>query len=248
MGGDAAGWLILTGAGFVAGALNVVAGGGSFLTLPLLIFLGLPSAVANATNRVGVVVQNVGGVWGFQRHAVMDWPWGLWASVPSVVGAVVGAWAALQVGDAAFRRILALVMIVVSLWTLVDPLKGLRRTAVSSPNDPGIVLGFLAVGLYGGFVQAGVGFLVLAVTTAAGLDLVRGNAVKVLTVLALTLVSLLVFVSAGKVDWPMGLALAIGNFAGSLVGVRLTVVKGHAWVKGVVTATVIAFAIKLWFF
>jgi uncharacterized membrane protein YfcA len=178
----------------------------------------------------------------------MDWRWGLWASVPSVLGAAVGAWAALQVGDAAFRRILALVMVVVSLWTLLDPLKGLRRPAISSPRAPGIVLGFLAVGLYGGFVQAGVGFLVLAVTTAAGLDLVRGNAVKVLTVLALTLVSLLIFMSAGKVDWTMGLALAVGNLAGSLVGVRLTVVKGHAWVKGVVTATVIAFAIKLWFF
>ena len=244
---DPGAWAILGVAGFVAGALNVVAGGGSFLTLPVLIFLGLPSTVANATNRVGVVIQSVGGVWGFHRHAVMDWRWGLLASVPCLAGAALGAWAALQVSDAAFRRILALVMVAVTLWTLVDPLKGQGRDFVRLPWSPAVFAGWLGVGLYGGFVQAGVGFLALAVTTHAGLDLVRGNAVKVLTVLALTLLSLLIFVAAGKVDWPMGLALGLGSLLGSLVGVRLTVSKGHAWLRGVVTATVVLFAVRLWF-
>ena len=245
--GDPGAWAILGVAGFVGGALNVVAGGGSFLTLPVLIFLGLPSTVANATNRVGVVIQSVGGVWGFHRHAVLDWRWGLWASVPCLAGAALGAWAALHVGDAAFRRILALVMVAVTLWTLVEPFKGRSRVAVRSPRSPAVFVGLLGVGLYGGFVQAGVGFLVLAVTTHAGFDLVRGNAVKVLTVLGLTLLSLLIFVSAGKVDWSMGLALGLGSLLGSLVGVRLTVAKGHGWVRGAVTVTVVLFAIKLWF-
>lgn len=110
-----------------------------------------------------------------------------------------------------------------------------------------LAFGFFGVGLYGGFVQAGVGFLILAVTTMAGLDLVRGNAVKVLSVMAFTTVSLGIFVWFGKVHWPMGLTLAAGTVLGGLVGVRLTVLKGHRWVKGVVTAAVVVFAVKLWF-
>jgi uncharacterized membrane protein YfcA len=109
-----------------------------------------------------------------------------------------------------------------------------------------IVAGFFVVGVYGGFVQAGVGFLILAVTTLAGLDLVRGNALKVLLVLTYIPVTLLLFGLSGKVAWGMGLALAAGNLLGGLAGVRLTVLKGHLWVKRIVTAAIVAFAIKLW--
>ncbi len=110
---------------------------------------------------------------------------------------------------------------------------------------PTLALGFFVIGLYGGFVQAGVGFFILAVTTMAGLDLVRGNAVKVLSVLIFTTVALGIFAWEGKVHWPLGLTLAAGNVLGGLLGVRLTVLKGHAWVKGVVTVAVLVFAVKL---
>jgi len=65
--------------GLFVGAVYVIAGGGSFLTLPMLIFLGLPATVANGTNRVGILLQNVGAVWGFHRRQVLDWRWGVWA-------------------------------------------------------------------------------------------------------------------------------------------------------------------------
>ena len=110
-----------------------------------------------------------------------------------------------------------------------------------------VVLGFFVVGVYGGFIQAGVGFLVLAITTYAGMDLVRGNAVKLLTVRMLTIISLIVFAGAGQVDWPRGIALAVGNWAGAVIGVRLAVLKGHKWLQQVVTATVVLFALALWF-
>ena len=89
-------YFLLFGVGSVAGSLNVVAGGGSFLTLPVLILLGLPPTVANGTNRVAVVLQNVGAVWGFSRHGMIDWRYLLWAALPASFGAILGAWAALR--------------------------------------------------------------------------------------------------------------------------------------------------------
>jgi uncharacterized membrane protein YfcA len=136
-------------------------------------------------------------------------------------------------------------MILMALLVVVEP--GRFRPATKAARSALAILGFLGAGFYGGFIQAGVGFLVLALTSLLGLDLVRGNAVKVFLVLVQTVVSLAVFTWAGKVAWALGLAMAIGSVLGSMVGVRLTVLKGHAWVKRVVAATIVTFAILLWF-
>ncbi|MDX1632027.1 MAG: sulfite exporter TauE/SafE family protein, partial [Thermoanaerobaculia bacterium] len=196
--------------GLLAGTLNVVAGGGSFLTLPVLIFLGLPPTVANGTNQVGILAQNLGAVWSFHSFRVLRWRWALQMAVPATVGAALGTWAALEVSDEAFQKILAVLMVVVTLWTLVG--RGRRGTEDPDfePGPPGwpLWLGFFGVGLYGGFVQAGVGFFILAVTSWAGLDLVRGNAVKVLTILCFTILSLSLFAWQGQVSWSEGGILA----------------------------------------
>jgi uncharacterized membrane protein YfcA len=244
--GNWTGYLALFAAGVFAGTLNVLAGGGSFLTLPILIFLGLPATTANGTNRVGILLQNVGAVWGFRKHGVLDSGRALRAAVPAAVGSVLGTLAALRIEEGAFKKLLAFLMIGVTLWTLWDPLS--RRAGGSSGEASGILIaaGFFVAGVYGGFVQAGVGFLILAVTTLAGLDLVRGNAVKVLCILVFTVLSLALFAWSGHVRWGLGLVLAAGTVLGGQIGVRLTVLKGHAWVKGVVTVAVIAMAIRLW--
>jgi len=242
------GYLILFLAGCVAGVVNVIAGGGSFLTLPILMFLGLPPGVANATNRVGILLQNVGAVWSFDRHGVLDRGAVLWAALPATLGAAVGASAALAVSDEAFKRVLAFLMIAVSVYTLWRPH---REPSADGPPasrlDPWLLATvFFLTGIYGGFVQAGVGFFLLAATSLAGLDLVRGNAVKVLAVLCFTTLSLAIFAFYGRVQWVPGLALAAGTVLGGLVGVRLTVLKGHRWVRGVVTVAIVVFAIKIW--
>ena len=121
------------------------------------------------------------------------------------------------------------------------------RPSPSGPSQAFTLIGFFFVGVYGGFIQAGVGFVILALTSATGLDLIRGNAVKVLSVLLMTVLSLLIFANSGTVDWPRGLALGVGNFAGGLLGVRMAVLKGQRWLERVVTATVILFALLLWF-
>lgn len=244
---------LLFGVGVVAGILNVLAGGGSLLTLPAMIFLGLPPTVANGTNRVAILVQNVAAVWGFQRHRLIDRGWIPMAAIPAVAGAALGAWLAVLIDDTSFRRILAALMVLIALWTVWDPLGrrgGLRESlagGLSAGRRVALIAGFFLAGVYGGFIQAGVGFVLLGVIAFAGLDLVRGNALKVLLVLAYTPISLAIFAAGGLVDWPIGVALALGNLVGALIGVRLAVLKGHAWIRNVVTVTVVVFAIRLLF-
>lgn len=239
-------YLLLVLTGVVAGTLNVLAGGGSFLTLPVLIFLGLPPGLANGTNRVAIFLQNVSAVISFRRQGVLDWQSLSWATLPAILGAAVGAGFALWISDAAFQRVLAFLMVAVSLWTLGSS-KEQEQAHKAPPPTLVLASGFFLAGVYGGFVQAGVGFLILAVTTAAGLDLVRGNAVKVLAILGLTGLALVIFAWQGRVDWLLGLCLASGTSVGGVLGARLTVLKGHRWVKRVVTALVVVFALKLWF-
>lgn len=241
----------LFGAGLVAGTVNVLAGGGSALTLPLMIFLGLPPTVANGTNRVAIIAQNVSASAQFRRHGFFEGRWLLLGAPPALLGAGLGSWAAIRIGDVAFQQILAGAMVAIALLILWRPLSPpASDREVDLPDAlPGRLLlvgGFFVVGLYGGFIQAGVGFLMLAVTTGAGLDLVRGNALKVALVLLFNLLALALFWAGGKVDWGMGVALAAGNVSGSLIGVRLAVEKGHEWVRKVVTALVVVFALRLW--
>ena len=206
---NALGYPVLFLAGIVAGTLNVIAGGGSFLTLPLLMLLGLPAGVANGTNRVGIVLQNVAAVGSFDRQGVLDRGALKWAALPAALGAGLGTWGALVISDEAFKRVLAFLMIAVSLYTLWRPVRSPEDSADSAERSPWALSAvFFSIGIYGGFVQAGVGFFLLAGTTFAGLDLVRGNAVKVLTVLTFSVVSLAIFATAGKVVWVMGLTLA----------------------------------------
>jgi len=248
---DWQGYLLLFLVGCISGTLNVIAGGGSFLTLPMLIFLGLPPSVANATNRVGIVMQNIGAVWGFSRHRLVEWRDLVWAGLPATAGSVLGTWAALWVSDDAFRRILAFLMVAVTLWTLLNPVTGKPGEGpVSLTPSRRLLVGtlFFLIGIYGGFVQAGAGFFILAATTLAGLDLVRGNAVKTTTVLSLTVLSLSIFASQGRIHWGAGLLMGSGMVLGALVGVRLTVLRGHGWIKAVVTTAIIVFAVKLGFF
>ena len=243
--------LLLFLVGLIAGTLNVVAGGGSMLTLPVLIFLGLPPTVANGTNRLAILVESAGAAWGFHRRGLITKGWLLIAVPPAVAGAVVGTLAAVNIGDLAFQRILAVILVGAAAWTLWHPgelseeknrdiPEGMRRYAYAAV--------FFLIGICGGFIQAGIGFVILAATSMAGLNLIHGNALKVIVVLAFTPLALALFAWSGKVDWVMGSALAAGNFLGGLAGVHLQVLKGHKWVRGVVTVTIVLFAIRLLFY
>ncbi len=240
--------LILFLVGLVAGTLNVIGGGGSLLSLPVMIFLGLPPTVANGTNRVAILIQNIGAAWSFHQRGLLSREWLLMAVPPALLGALLGTLAAVNIGELAFQRILAVILVVVAAWTLWRPIRLLEEGGAALPTGVKrltFIGAFFLIGVYGGFIQAGIGFLILAVTSVAGFNLIRGNALKVTLVLTFTPLTLVLFAWSGKVDWAMGFALAAGNFLGGLAGVHLQILKGHTWVRGVVTATIVVFAVRL---
>ncbi len=236
--------------GIVAGILNVLAGGGSLLTLPLLIFMGLPSAVANGTNRIAIFCQNIFAIRGFSKRGVMPLQLALLCTPTALLGSWVGANLAIDIDDQMFKRVLALIMIGVLIFTAIDPMKRFRQEHVQYGwgRKLLIAISFFGVGIYGGFVQAGVGFLIITALLVHGLDLVEINALKVLVIFAYTFVALGVFIYHGQVDYSLGFALAAGNSVGGMIGPKLAVDKGHDWIKKVVTVTVLIFALKLLLF
>ncbi len=221
--------------GFLAGGINTVAGGGSNLTLPVLMLLGLPPDVANGTNRVAVVLQCVVGVRGFRQHGRLDVP-AIWPIlIPNLLGGVIGAVAAAMMPPVALKPLLLGTIITMSVIILVRPHflappEGTPVVAVSESR--GSWWGLFVAGIYGGFVQAGVGFILLAVL-AGGLryDLVRANALKMVCSLAFTLVALLIFIYFDQVRWAPGLILAGGTMLGAYLTVKFAVRARQSTIK-----------------
>ena len=240
--------ILLIGAGFVAGTINSIAGGGSLLTLPLLIFIGLPPTVANATNRIAIFVGGVGAATSFHRRGLIPFEWVRLGLPPALVGVALGTWGATEIGDVTFERILAVVLVMAAGWMIWHPIRPPESEAAPVPEGSRrwlLRLAFFGLGCYSGFIQAGIGFLFLALLSANGLDLVRGNAVKVPLILAFMALAIPLFALNGLLDWTAGLILATGQFFGAKVGVHLQVLKGEAWVRNVLTLAIVVFAIRL---
>ena len=238
--------LLLVGGGLVAGFVNTVAGGGSVVTLPILIeAVGLPATVANGTNRVAILLQNVAGVSGYRHGGVLE-PRRVLPVLPAtLVGAALGAFAPTQISPEAMRKDFAFDIVLVALSVVVKPQRWLEGSE-SRLTEPWRSLAFLGIGFYGGFVQAGVGFLLLAgLVFGTGFDLVKGNAAKVFLVLLYTPVTLFLFWRAGQVAWVAGLVLASGNVSGALLASWLAVKKGAGWIRGVLVVAAIAAALRM---
>lgn len=233
--------------GMVAGFLNITAGGGSLLALPFLIFLGLPPTVANGTNRVAILVQNIFATTRFHKFAVIPKEITFITTIPAVVGAICGAQIAVQIDELLFKRLLAVVMILVMGFMFFGRGSTQRQTALNLTTMKKLLIAvaFFAIGVYGGFIQGGIGFLLITALTLTGYDLVKTNALKVLVVLIFTPFALAIFIWHGQVDFLKGFILAIGNGAGAWVASRVVVEKGHNFVRWIVMATVVVFAVKL---
>lgn len=243
--------LILILAGILAGFANTVAGGGSLLTLPLMIFMGLPPAVANASNRVAIFMQNVFAVRGFKSKGISTWPYSGYLSITAVIGAIIGAKVSIEISGILFSRILSIIMVVVIFITVFNPSRKQDHDIERMDRKHQIigVLLYFFVGLYGGFIQAGVGFMMIAILTGVNhMRLVRVNSAKVFVVLVYTTASLAVFIYEKQINWAFGLTLAVGNSLGGWLGSRWQVEKGDKWIRRILFVMVIAMAVKLWFF
>ena len=245
--------IILALVGIVAGFLNVMAGGGSMLTVPVMIFLGIPGPIANGTNRIAIVAQCVSSVGAFFRKGYSDFGLSLSLAVAAIPGAVVGAMVATKMNPVSFNKVLAVIMIIVMISMWLGE-KGNSRIGPASkpPTRTRLITGHLLMalaGLWGGFIQIGIGFILIPILhRVIGLDLVRTNMHKVFIVLIYTLLALGVFASQIRLAWLSGIALAVGMAAGGWIGAHIQVKHGSGIIKVVLNLVLVAFITKLLFF
>lgn len=251
-------WLQLTllaALGVIGGMLNVIAGGGSLLTMPTMVLMGIPGPTANGTNRIAILAQNLSAITSFRTKGFSDFKLSLTLALAATPGAVLGAWTGTKVEGVLFNRILAGIMIGVIALMVFKQLRSGKKSAPApaAAEDRSsltrIIVGhvcMIGVGFYGGFIQAGVGFLLMAALhNVMGLDLVRVNMHKVFIVAVYTVVALAVYIARGHVLWAEGLTLAIGMAAGGWIGANLSVSKGEGFIRAVLYVTLTAMAIKL---
>lgn len=243
--------ILLALVGFVAGVINIMAGGGSLLTLPMLIFLGLPPSIANGTNRVAILIQNVFSITGFRSKGINPFPYSIYFGLSATVGAIIGAQIAIDMPGDLFNKILAIIMVVVVTYLVINR-KASTQDLVERITGKHLwisIILFFFIGIYGGFIQAGVGFLILLILSGVNrFSLVKSNAIKVVVAFIYTIAALAVFVMNDQVNWKYGLVLSIGNAAGGWFSSRWSVNKGDGMVKIFLVIMVSAMAIKLWFF
>lgn len=235
-------------AGFVAGFMNTLAGSGSLVTLPMLIFLGLPVTVANGTNRVGILFQNIVGTASFRRGGLLDVRGSLILGAPAVVGSIVGAQIAVRLDEATMRTVIGALMIVMLVIILVRPERWLHGTLQTFDRRPSwwLLALFFCIGVYGGFIQAGVGiFLLAGLVLGVGYDLVKANAVKIAIVLLFTISAIGVFVLNDQIDWSTGLILSVGNMLGAWAAARLAIERGAVWVRRLLIVVIAVSAAEL---
>lgn len=282
--------LILFVIGAAAAFINVNAGGGSSLTLPALIFLGLDSATANGTNRIAVLLQNLSAVSAF--HKSQNDPAVAWVSdsrrvrpaptaergrpaptaergeqspatdkkekyrqfnlsvklsLLTLPGAVLGALIAVKIGDELFQKILGVIMIGITITIFLPQ----SRNNISLDDESKklsllTVISFLLIGFYGGFIQVGIGFLLMAVLQRAmKFSLILVNMHKVFIVLMLTIPALIIFIINGNVNWFWGISLALGNALGGWWAAKISIKKGDRFIKLILVIAVLIMATKL---
>ena len=239
---------LIVAAGFAAGFINTLAGSGSLITLPLLIFAGLPATIANGTNRVAVFLQTMVAVHRFQRAGTLELRRGFVLAIPAIIGALAGAQIAVNLNERVMKTVIGVLMAVMLVVVLVRPKRWLVERPEMLSRRPGWlqIAVFFGIGVYGGFIQAGVGiFLLAALVLGAGFELVRANAMKNLIVMASTFFALVVFVVNDQVMWLPGLVLAAGNMLGAWVAARMAVEKGAGFVRWILIAVITVSAVIL---
>lgn len=239
---------ILVFAGFSVGVINTIAGSGTVITYSLFMAMGMPANISNGTIRVGVVLQTLAATINFNKRGVLDLKKGIKIAIPIAIGSIAGAQVAASIDTKIFEKLLAVIMLIMIFFLFANPTRwteGIKEKIEAKLTWKELLI-FFAIGLYGGFTHIGVGiFLLSALVLKAGYDLVRANAVKVLTVLIYSPFALLVFVINHQVDYRIGLISAAGNIIGGIVGARLSISWGANFIRWFLAAIILLFATKV---
>ncbi len=220
--------------GVFVGFINTLAGGGTIISLSLFMFMGLPADVANGTNRIAVILQNLTSTASFKTQKLLDSRKAIVLAIPAVIGSIIGAQLSVEIDEATFEKAIGLVMLMMIYFMLVKPdkwIKGQLSLQEKKVSWQQLII-FFFIGIYGGFVQVGVGYFLLAgIVLSAGYDLVRANAIKGFIVLFYTIFALLVFIFNDKVNWQFGLIHSIGNVTGAFIASRYALSWGAGFIR-----------------
>ena len=241
------------GAAFLAGLINSVAGGGTLVTFPTLIWLGLNSVTANATSTVAIWPATLGSMWGYRRELRATEPRLFSLVVPSLMGGLIGAGLLRFTPPAVFDRLIPfLILFATLLFMAQEPVQRRMKSAHAQAHRSakwlaGALLFQLLVGIYGGYFGAGIGILMLAALSVIGLtEIHQMNALKVLLGGTMNGVAILYFVANRMVYWPDVVIMVVGAIAGGYGGAGFARRLGGAAVRRIVI--VVGFALALSFF
>jgi uncharacterized protein len=229
-------------AGIFVGFINTLSGGGSVISLSLLLILGLPANIANGTNRISIFFQTLSSVGSFTRQKMFTDLRPVWLGIPATIGAILGAWMAVDVNARVIEIAMATAMVIMVFFLFYKPDKWLKENPalLGGPVKWWQLVIFFMVGFYGGFIQVGVGyFLLMALVLGTGYDLVKANAVKNLIVFFYAIFALLVFMIDGKVNYLYGIILSAGSMIGALIASYLAVKKGAGFIRAVILLSVV---------
>lgn len=244
-------YLLLFIAGLGAGVVSTIAGGGSFISLSALILLGVPSVVANGTNRISILFQTSSGAAGFKSEGVSAFPYSIWLGLAAIPGAVIGAEFAVHVSNAVFNRVLAFCMLLFVILMVYEMLRKTEHLAVRFTKKSRIagLITFFFLGIYGGFLQSGGGFLaILAIRFIHRFSLAKTNSIKVLVIFIQTVIALAIFLWSASVNWQYGLILGAGAAIGGWVSSRWSVGVDEKIIRYIILAAILGLAIRVWFF
>ena len=240
--------LILVVIGILVGFINTLAGGGSSVLYPILIFMGMPIHTAIGTSRVGFLSQGIFSVSGFKSKGIFIFPFNLYVAIAAMLGGLIGAWISLRVSAVNLTKMLAFIMLLIAIIILVES-KIKKSRLLARIKGKWLLISLITyfiIGIYGGFIQAGMGFMIIVAGTLVNrFSLTQSNSIKALIVLVLTVPTLIMFATKGKVNWEAGFAIAIGTAIGSWLTSRWSVNVNEKYIRYIVSSIIIALAIKL---
>lgn len=241
---------LLFAAGLLAGGINTVAGNGSVITLSSMRFMGMPIPLANGTNRVGVLIQSTVALVSYWREASIRWHGRDWLLAWAILGGLGGTYVAVVLDPVSFEYSIGVLMIGMLILILANPKAWLSRQAnEQAPIQHPILLSiiYIAIGFYSGYVQAGVGIILLvALVAGAGYSLTKANALKLLVVVAVNLPALFIFWYNDQVRWIPGLVLALGQSLSARLVVRFAVhhPRANFWIRNLLILIVLVAIVR----